>query len=146
MKLKHLVIQFLSDLIDHLTTGTVATAPAPENPAPTEATAEPPKATRGRPRKTEAAATPEPAPAAPAEPEPEPTKVAETPAPAATSKWDFDSLKALIKPYVEAGQSAEVKQALAAFGAEKLSALEAKHHEAFVAAVKKIATKEDAFE
>lgn len=86
-----------------------------------------PKATKPKKEKAAAAAPAEPAPAAPAE-----TAQPETPAEAESTEGGktYEELRALIKPLVEGGQGAEVKQVIAKYGAS-LKDIPAKHHAAF---------------
>lgn len=100
-----------------------------EPPASAEAAAapqpEPEKPKRGRQAKAEAPATPEPE-------KPEVTEEApkeEKPATTATSKT-YDELKAIIKPFVEDGQGAEVKKIIAKY-APSLKEIDPKDHAAF---------------
>lgn len=97
-----------------------------EAPASAEAAAapqpEPEKPKRGRQAKAEAPATPEPE-------KPEVTEEAPKEATTTTGKT-YDELKAIIKPFVEDGQGAEVKKIIAKY-APSLKEIDPKDHAAF---------------
>lgn len=97
----------------HLAEGGEATTVA-DTGSPVDETGEP-KAKRGRPAKTEKAEEPE-----------------------KPQGKSLEELKKLIQPLVDASKGADVKAALKDLGAEKLSELDAKHHDAFEKAIKKM--------